>query len=72
MLLCNMLYFLSENFRVLCKYKAKVAMGAIERTVQEGSILTWMEVVLFKTFFSQKFPKYFLKNIYINQKKIDW
>ena len=61
LLLCKKLSFLSENFRVLCKYKAKVAMGAMEGTVQEGSIPTWMEVVFVTTFFSHKFLKYFLQ-----------
>ena len=57
--------FLSDNFRVLCQYKANEAMGAMERTVQEGSIPTWMEVVFVTTFFSQKFPKYFfLKDLH--------
>ena len=58
--------FLSENFRVLRKYKAKVAMGTMERTVQEGSIPTYMEVVFVTTFFSQKFTKYFFGKIYTN------
>ena len=53
--------FFIRNFRALCKYKANVAMGAMEGTVQEGSIPTWMEVVFVTTFFSQKFPKYFLQ-----------
>ena len=43
--------FLLENFRVLCKCEAKAAMGAIERTAQEGSIPTWMEDVFVTTFF---------------------
>ena len=51
--------FLSENFRVFCKYKANVAMGAMEGTVQEGSIPTWMEVVFVTIFFWQQCPKYF-------------
>ena len=50
-------FFLSENSRVLCKYKA--AMGAMEGTVQEGNIPTWMQVAFVKTFFSQQFLKYF-------------
>ena len=72
LLLCKKLSFLSENFRVLCKYKAKVAMGAMEGTVQEGCIPTWREVVFVTTFLSQMFPKYFIGQIYINQKKIYW
>ena len=44
-------FFLSENSRVLCKYKAKVAMRAMEGTVQEGNTPTWMEVVFVTTFF---------------------
>ena len=47
-------------------------MGAMEGTVQEGSIPTWMEVVFVTTFFSQKFPKYFFGKIYMNQKQFDW
>ena len=50
LLLCKKLSFLSEKFRVLCKYKAKVAIGAIEGTVQEGSIPTRVEVVFVITF----------------------
>ena len=64
--------FLSENSRVLCKYKAKVAMRAMDGTVQEGSIPTWMEVVFVTTFFSRKFPEYFFGKIYMNQKQFDW
>ena len=52
LLLCKKLsFFLSENSRVVCKYKAKVAMRAMEGTVQEGNTLTWMEVVFVATFF---------------------
>ena len=52
--------FLSDHFRALCKYKAKVAMGAMEGTVQEGSIPIWMEVVFFTKFFLVKsFPNMF-------------
>ena len=50
--------FLSENFRVSCKYKANVAMEAMEGTVQKGSIPTWMEVV-------------FVTNFYMNKKQFD-
>ena len=44
-------------------------MGAMEGTVQEGSIPTWIEVVFFKTFFSQKIPNYFWERFIENKKK---
>ena len=68
----NIPFLCPRSYRVLCKYKANVAMGAIEGTVQEGSIPTWIEVVFVTTFFSQKFPKYFCwKDLYeLNQ--FDW
>ena len=47
-------------------------MGAMEGTVHEGSIPTWMEVVFVTTFFSPKFPKYFVGMIQMKQKQIDW
>ena len=56
---------------MLCKYKAEVAMGAMEGTVQEGSLPTWIEVFFATTFFSQKFPKYVLGKIDTNQKQFD-
>ena len=43
LILCQKLPFLSENFRVWCKYDAIEAMGAMYGTVQEGSIPTWMK-----------------------------
>ena len=46
---------------VLCKYKAKVAMGAMEGTVHEGSIPTWMEVALSQLFLVLSFPNFFLE-----------
>ena len=61
------LFFLSENFRVLCKYKAKVAMRAMEGTVQEGIIPTWMEVIFVTTLFGQKFPKISLESEWVNK-----
>ena len=61
LLLSKKLSFLSENFRVLCKYKAKVAMGAMDGTVQEGSIPTWMEVVFVTSFKVKSFPNIFLE-----------
>ena len=55
-------------FQKISEYRVntKVAMGATEGTVQEGSIPTWMEVDFVTTFISQKFPNYFFLRIYIN------
>ena len=48
-------------------------MGAIEGTVQDGMQHPYlMKVVFLKTFFSQKFPKYFFAKIYMNQKQFNW
>ena len=70
--MCKKLSFLSENFRVLYKYKAKVAMGATEGTVQEGTIPTWMKVVFIPTFLVKVFQIYFFKDIYDPKKQFDW
>ena len=51
---------LSENFRVLGKYKALEAMGAMEGTVQEGSIPTWMEVPFSQLFFKSTILQIFI------------
>ena len=66
--------FLLETFTVLCKYQAKVAMGAMEGTVQcTGGQHPYLdESCLLDNFFSQKFPKYFFGKIYMNQKQFDW
>ena len=67
MIQCNNLSFLSENFRVLCKYKAKMTIRALEGTIQEGSIPILMEVVFVTTVLVKKFPNIFLERLILTK-----